>query len=182
MSASEQAKRTAIKQSAQDFEASFLTSALGSMFEGVTVSEPFGGGEGEQAFKSFLNEAMAKQIVKKGGVGVAASVQREMLKMQGLTAEPQASAPNASAPQTPAPTPSSESNEPSGDPAPRRTRQTKLIVLTERLTGLIAAQAKAFEARRPQDAAVNMEETSRLANAYRHEALRIRANEADRRC
>jgi peptidoglycan hydrolase FlgJ len=88
MSASEQAKRTAIKKSAQDFEASFLTSALGSMFEGVTVSEPFGGGQGEQAFKSFLNDAMAKQVVKKGGIGIADSVQREMLKMQGLTPEP----------------------------------------------------------------------------------------------
>ena len=88
MSASEQAKRAAIKQSAQAFEASFLSNALGLMSEGVTVSEPFGGGAGEQAFKSFLNEAMAKQIVKKGGIGVAASVQREMLKMQGLTAEP----------------------------------------------------------------------------------------------
>lgn len=88
MSASEQAKRAAIKQSAQDFEASFLSQALGSMFEGVTVSPPFGGGEGEQAFRSFLNEAMAKEMVKKGGIGLAASVQTEMLKMQGLSAEP----------------------------------------------------------------------------------------------
>ncbi|HEX4181885.1 MAG TPA: rod-binding protein [Caulobacteraceae bacterium] len=88
MSASEQVKRAAIKKSAQDFEASFLTSALGSMFAGVTVSAPFGGGEGEQAFKSFLNDAMAKQIVKKGGIGIADAVQREMLKMQGLSAEP----------------------------------------------------------------------------------------------
>ena len=88
MSGTEQAKRAAIKKSAEGFEASFLTSALGSMFEGVTVSEPFGGGEGEQQFRSFLNEAMAKQMVKNGGIGVAASVQREMLKMQGLSAEP----------------------------------------------------------------------------------------------
>jgi Rod binding domain-containing protein len=88
MTGSEVAKRAAIKKTAEDFEASFLANALGSMFEGVTTSKPFGGGEGEQAFKSFLNEAMAKQIVKKGGIGVAASVQREMLKMQGLTQEP----------------------------------------------------------------------------------------------
>ena len=88
MNASEQAKRAAINKSAHDFEASFLTSALGSMFAGVTTSAPFGGGEGEQAFRSFLNEAMAKQIEKKGGVGIAASVQREMLKMQGLSPEP----------------------------------------------------------------------------------------------
>ena len=57
-------------------------------------------------------------------------------------------------------------------------RVNQLITLTERLTGLIADQAKAFEARRPQDAAANMEETSRLANLYRHEAQRIRQQAA----
>jgi hypothetical protein len=54
-------------------------------------------------------------------------------------------------------------------------RIQELITLTERLTALLADQAKAFEARRPQDAAVNMEETSRLANLYRHEAAKVRA-------
>jgi hypothetical protein len=61
----------------------------------------------------------------------------------------------------------------SGDPA-LDDRINQLVILTERLTALIASQAKAFEARRPQDAAINMEETAKLANAYRHEALRIR--------
>jgi len=61
----------------------------------------------------------------------------------------------------------------SGDPNLDE-RINQLVVLTERLTALIAAQAQAFEARRPQDAAANMEETSKLANAYRHEAQRLR--------
>jgi hypothetical protein len=56
------------------------------------------------------------------------------------------------------------------DPADR---VSQLIVLTERLTKLIAAQALAFEQRRPRDAAVDMEETSRLANLYRHESARV---------
>lgn len=55
-------------------------------------------------------------------------------------------------------------------------RVDQLILLTERLTGLVAQQAQAFEARRPQDAAVHVEETSRLANLYRHESARIRGN------
>jgi hypothetical protein len=54
-------------------------------------------------------------------------------------------------------------------------RIEQLIVLTERLTQLIAEQAQAFEAHRPQDAARSMEETSRLANIYRHEAQRVRS-------
>jgi hypothetical protein len=55
-------------------------------------------------------------------------------------------------------------------------RLEQLILLTERLTGLIAEQLRAFEARRPQDAAGNAEETARLANLYRHESLKLKAN------
>lgn len=55
-------------------------------------------------------------------------------------------------------------------------RAEQLILLTERLTGLIAEQLRAFEARRPQDAAHNAEETARLANLYRHESLKVKAD------
>jgi hypothetical protein len=58
----------------------------------------------------------------------------------------------------------------------KHSRIQELITLTERLTTLLAEQAKAFEARRPQDAAINMEETARLSNLYRHEAAKVRAN------
>lgn len=57
-------------------------------------------------------------------------------------------------------------------------RVEQLIALTERLTELIALEAQAFEQRRPQDAAAHLEETSRLANLYRHESARARANPA----
>jgi predicted RNA-binding protein YlqC (UPF0109 family) len=60
-------------------------------------------------------------------------------------------------------------------PSPQQLVQD-LIALTERLTALLVEQAQAFEARRPQDAARNMEETARLANLYRHEAQRVRAD------
>ncbi|HEY8617403.1 flagellar basal body protein [Phenylobacterium sp.] len=57
-------------------------------------------------------------------------------------------------------------------------RVEQLIILTERLTELIAYESQAFENRRPQDAAANIEETGRLANLYRHESLRVRAEPA----
>jgi hypothetical protein len=60
-----------------------------------------------------------------------------------------------------------------GDPTQR---VEQLIVLTERLTQFLNAELKAFEARRPQDAAANSAETQRLANVYRHESARIRAD------
>ncbi|MBP7650090.1 MAG: flagellar basal body protein [Phenylobacterium sp.] len=57
-------------------------------------------------------------------------------------------------------------------------RVEQLIILTERLTELVALEAQAFEQQRPQEAMVHIEETSRLANIYRHESARVRANPA----
>lgn len=57
-------------------------------------------------------------------------------------------------------------------------RMEQLIALTDRLTALIAEQLRAFEAHRPQDAALNAEETAKLANLYRHESLKVKADPA----
>jgi len=84
MSAAEVAKRAQIKDASQKFEASFLSSMMQQMFEGVDTAAPFGGGQGEAMFRSVLTDAMAKQMSRHGGAGVAAEVEREMLKMQGL--------------------------------------------------------------------------------------------------
>jgi hypothetical protein len=53
-------------------------------------------------------------------------------------------------------------------------RITQIIQLTERLTDMIAAETRAFEARRPQDVAATVGETSRLANIYRLESARLK--------
>ena len=83
-STAELAKRGQIKQTAEKFEASFLSIMLQQMFQGTESAAPFGGGPGEQMFKSFMAEAMANKMVKTGGLGISATVQHEMLKMQGL--------------------------------------------------------------------------------------------------
>ncbi|HEY0052504.1 MAG TPA: flagellar basal-body protein FlbY [Caulobacteraceae bacterium] len=57
-------------------------------------------------------------------------------------------------------------------------RVAQLTELTERLTGRLAVETACFEARRPQDAAAGMEETQRLANTYRRESQRIKAEPA----
>jgi Rod binding domain-containing protein len=84
-SAGELAKRSQIKQTAQNFESSFLSVMFQQMFTGISTDGPFGGGQGEEMFRSVLTDAMAKQVSKAGGIGVAASVEREMLKLQGLS-------------------------------------------------------------------------------------------------
>jgi Rod binding domain-containing protein len=84
-SVGELAKRAQIRETAQKFEASFLSSMLQPMFDSVETDSLFGGGPGETMFRSFLTDAMGKQMARSGGVGLSASVEREMLKMQGLT-------------------------------------------------------------------------------------------------
>lgn len=52
----------------------------------------------------------------------------------------------------------------------------QLITLTERLTGRLIEESRAFEARRPQDVAGGMAETRELANLYRRESAQVKAN------
>ena len=78
-------KRAAIAATAHTFEASFLSVMFGQMFEGVQTAAPFGGGEGEGAFRSFLTDAMGRAVARRGGVGLSKAVATEMLKMQGLS-------------------------------------------------------------------------------------------------
>jgi Rod binding domain-containing protein len=77
------ATREKIAKASKDFEASYLSIMLGQMFQGVGEGE-FSGGQGEAMFKSFLTDAISKEVTRTGGVGLAAPVQREMLKLQGL--------------------------------------------------------------------------------------------------
>ncbi len=86
MSAAETAKRAQIHQTSQKFEASFLSVMLNEMFskDDDNVDKAFTGGSGAKMFQSMLAQSMADKMVTNGGIGLAASVQREMLKMQGL--------------------------------------------------------------------------------------------------
>jgi Rod binding domain-containing protein len=83
-SVEEKAKRAKIADTAKAFESSFMSVMMQQMFEGVKTSEPFGGGQGEAMFKSVLTDAMSRQVTQSGGIGLASTIQREMLKLQGL--------------------------------------------------------------------------------------------------
>ena len=85
VSGDEAAKRAAIAKTAQSFEASFLSTMFGEMFQGVQTAPPFGGGEGETAFRSFLTDTMGKAVTRRGGIGLSKVVAQEMLRMQGLS-------------------------------------------------------------------------------------------------
>ncbi len=70
-------------KAAQDFEAMAIGQFLQPMFSTVDTSQGlFGGGSGEQTFRPMLITEMAKGIEQRGGIGLAAPVYDQMLKMQ----------------------------------------------------------------------------------------------------
>lgn len=75
-------------EAAADFEASFVAAMLKPMFEGLSAEAPFGGGAGEETWRSFLVDAMAERLVSSGGIGLADNLTRELLTLQGLDPEP----------------------------------------------------------------------------------------------
>ena len=77
--------RAKSREAAKAFESQFLSMMFAQMFQGVPTDGPFGGGFGEEMFRSMMTDAMAKEVTKSGGIGLADTVQREMLKMQGLS-------------------------------------------------------------------------------------------------
>ena len=80
--AAQAANAARIKKTAEDFETSFLSQMLKPMFEGLSTDGEFNGGEAEGTWRSFMIDAMAKQAVKSGGIGLTNVVMTEMLKMQ----------------------------------------------------------------------------------------------------
>jgi len=71
-----------MRETAEAFEASFLSQMLKPMFEGLSTDGPFGGGQAEETWRGFMIDAMAKQTVRAGGIGLADQVVSEMLRMQ----------------------------------------------------------------------------------------------------
>ncbi|MBL0319466.1 MAG: rod-binding protein [Alphaproteobacteria bacterium] len=75
-------KHERIKKASQDFEATFLAEMLNHMFDGIDVDPTFGGGKGEETFRSLLVDEYGKIITKAGGIGVADAVAKEFIKHQ----------------------------------------------------------------------------------------------------
>jgi peptidoglycan hydrolase FlgJ len=65
-----------------DFETMCLQNMLSPMFEGLSTDGPFGGGEGEEAVRSFYVGAIAGQMAQRGGIGISDLMQKQLVKMQ----------------------------------------------------------------------------------------------------
>ena len=72
----------AMDKAARDFEAVFVGQMLEQMWSGVPTDGMFGGGSAEGVFRSLMIQSVGQQIANNGGIGLAASVKREMIAMQ----------------------------------------------------------------------------------------------------
>ena len=80
----------AIAKTSKEFESVFISQFLGSMFAGISTDGPTGGGQGEEMFRSLMIDEYGKSLEQRGGFGLAASVQRQLLKHQELAMPEQA--------------------------------------------------------------------------------------------
>ncbi len=76
-----------VRRAAEEFEAVFISQMLAPMFEGLETDELFGGGPGEDIYRSILVEEYGKAIARSGGIGIADTVQREILRLQEVSQE-----------------------------------------------------------------------------------------------
>lgn len=75
---------TQARKVAEEFEAFFIAQTVESMFAGIKTDGPFGGGHGEQMFRSLLSQEYGKSMARGGSIGIADQVYREILKTQEL--------------------------------------------------------------------------------------------------
>ena len=71
-----------VKETAREFEAVFLSEMLKPMFEGVEVNETFGGGKGEEIFRSMMIDEYGKNIAEKNITGIQTQVMNKLIDLQ----------------------------------------------------------------------------------------------------
>jgi peptidoglycan hydrolase FlgJ len=72
----------AMEEAARDFEAVFISEMMAHMFSGIETDPVFGGGAGEDMFRSMLVHEYGKQMAKGAGIGLSSQLQKMMIEMQ----------------------------------------------------------------------------------------------------
>jgi len=76
-----------IKKTAKEFEAVFLSEMMSHMFDRVEVNDTFGGGHGEEMFRSMITKEYGKQMADRGGIGLANHVSEQMIRLQEMKSQ-----------------------------------------------------------------------------------------------
>ena len=72
----------AARETAENFEAVFISQMLTPMFNTLSTDGLMGGGKAEGVYRDMMVDEVGKSIAKNGGLGIADSIYREILKLQ----------------------------------------------------------------------------------------------------
>ena len=75
-------QRIQAKKISQDFEGIFVGMMMKSMRATVQPDKLTGGGHGEDAFRSLLDQEYANAAVKRGGLGLAKQIEKEIIRQE----------------------------------------------------------------------------------------------------
>ena len=71
-----------VRKAAEQFVGMFMSQMFTHMFEGVGTNSLFGGGAGEEMFKSVLIDEYGKAAAKQGGLGMTDQIMRALIAQQ----------------------------------------------------------------------------------------------------
>ena len=73
---------TALRKVAEELEGLFISQMINHMFKGIKTDGLTGGGNGEAMFRDLLVQEYGKAISKSSGIGLADSIERQLLQRQ----------------------------------------------------------------------------------------------------
>ena len=71
---------------ARDFEAVYLADAFKLMMQGVSA-DPLSGGSGAESWRELLVDEYAKDMVRRGGIGLAGPIADQLIRIQEAATE-----------------------------------------------------------------------------------------------
>ena len=77
-----------LRAQATELEGVFLNTLVSEMFSNIKTDGDFGGGFGEQTWRSMQSEQLSGEIARAGGIGLADQMLGDMLKLQGAAPVP----------------------------------------------------------------------------------------------
>lgn len=77
-----------LRQQAEDLEGVFLNTLTKEMFASIKTDGPFGGGFGEETWRSMQSEQLANTMAQNGGLGIADQLMGDLIAMQEAAQNP----------------------------------------------------------------------------------------------
>jgi len=71
-----------LRQQAQELEGVFLHTLVKQMFSGIKTDGDFGGGFGEETWRSMQAEQLAQSMAEAGGIGLADQILGDLIALQ----------------------------------------------------------------------------------------------------